>query len=151
VTVYVDNFRAPATVGRVRGRWSHLTADTVDELHAFADRLGHRREWFQARCKHTKCPTFDGVCVHFHYDLVDRIRTTAIAQGATPIDIREMGALISVRRRQFTPEPGMDMQEPGRAAGTPVEASVATTAHTAETVILALLATDARTPAARSG
>ncbi|MFJ8687381.1 DUF4031 domain-containing protein [Micromonospora wenchangensis] len=99
MTVYVDNFRAPATVGRIRGRWSHLTADTVEELHEFADRLGHRREWFQARCKHGSCPTRDGVCVHWHYDVVDRKRTEAIALGAQPIDIREMGALISARRK----------------------------------------------------
>jgi Protein of unknown function (DUF4031) len=117
VTVYVDNFRAPATVGRVRGRWSHLTADTVEELRAFADRLGHRREWFQAHCKHAKCPTLDGVCVHFHYDVVDSNRTKAIRLGATPIDIREMGALISVRRLQFTPEPGLDLPAPCQPIG----------------------------------
>lgn len=99
MTVYVDNFRAPATVGHIRGRWSHLTADTVEELHEFADRLGHRREWFQARCKHGSCPTRNGVCVHWHYDVVDRKRTEAIALGAKPIDIREMGALISARRK----------------------------------------------------
>ena len=118
MTVYVDNFRAPATVGRIRGRWSHLTADTVEELHAFADRLGHRREWFQARCKHAKCPTTDGVCVHFHYDVVDSNRTKAISLGAVPIDIREMGALIAVRRRQCGPlEPGLDMPEPCQPIG----------------------------------
>lgn len=101
MTVYVDNFRAPATVGRIRGRWSHLTADTPDELHEFAARLGHRREWFQAKCKHGACPTIDGVCAHFHYDVVDNRRTAAIALGATPIDLREMGALISARRPHY--------------------------------------------------
>lgn len=101
MTVYVDNFRTPATVGRIRGRWSHLTADTVEELHAFADRLGHRREWFQAKCKYGKCPTVEGVCAHFHYDVVDSNRTKAIALGAQPIDIREMGALVSARRPRF--------------------------------------------------
>lgn len=101
MTVYVDNFRAPATVGRIRGRWSHLTADTVEELHAFADRLGHQREWFQAKCKYSKCPTVEGVCAHFHYDVVDSNRTKAITLGARSIDIREMGALISARRARF--------------------------------------------------
>lgn len=28
---------------------AHLTADTLDELHAFAARLGLKREWFQDR------------------------------------------------------------------------------------------------------
>jgi hypothetical protein len=102
VSVYVDNFRAPATVGRIRARWSHLTADTVEELHRFAAHLGHRREWFQGRCKSATCPTVeDGACVHFHYDVVDRARTSAIAHGALPIDIREMGALIAERRRRL--------------------------------------------------
>lgn len=101
MTVYVDNFRAPATVGRIRGRWSHLTADTPDELHEFAARLGHRLEWFQAKCKHGACPTIGGVCAHFHYDVVDSRRTAAIALGATPIDLRAMGALISARRPHY--------------------------------------------------
>lgn len=102
MTVYVDNFRRPATVGRVRGRWSHLTADTAEELRLFADAIGLRQEWFQARCKYaTNCPTVDGVCPHFHYDVVDSKRDLAIATGAQAIDIREMGALTSARRTQF--------------------------------------------------
>jgi hypothetical protein len=117
VTVYVDNFRAPATVGRIKARWSHLTADTPDELHTFAARLGHRREWFQGRCKARVCPMLGGVCVHFHYDVVDRRRTEAIALGASAIDLRDMGAIIAVRRRQFTPERGMDIPEPCQPIG----------------------------------
>lgn len=101
MTVYVDNFRTPATVGRIKARWSHLTADTPDELHAFAARLGQRREWFQAKCKHGACPSVEGVCVHFHYDVVDRKRTLAIEMGAKAIDLREMGALVSARRARL--------------------------------------------------
>ena len=104
MSVYVDNFRCPARVGRIRARWSHLTADTPHELHEFADRLGQRREWFQARCSYGKCPNVDGVCAHFHYDVVDRKRTEAIALGATPIDLREMGAIISARRAAYRSE-----------------------------------------------
>jgi len=47
MTVYVDDFGIPARVSGIKGRWSHLIADTEDELHAFAARLGLRREWFQ--------------------------------------------------------------------------------------------------------
>ncbi len=101
MTAYVDDARIPATVGRTRGRWSHLTADTPDELHALADRIGMRRSWFQPRCKSPSGPTVDGVCAHFHYDLVDARRAAAIAAGATPIGIREMGALTSARRAAF--------------------------------------------------
>ncbi len=95
MAVYVDNFRTPARVGSVSGRWSHLTADTVDELNDFAARLGLRPEWFQT-CKrkcHSTLP-----CVHWHYDVTDKYRSAAIAAGAKPIDIREMGALTSARR-----------------------------------------------------
>ncbi len=103
MTVYVDNFRRPATVGRIRGRWSHLTADTVAELHELAGKIGLKPEWFQARCKFGSCPTVDDVCAHFHYDVVDAKRTEAITHGATPIDIRELGAITSARRAQFRP------------------------------------------------
>jgi hypothetical protein len=47
MTVYVDDARIPARVGRWDSSWSHLFADTQDELHAFAARLGLRRSWFQ--------------------------------------------------------------------------------------------------------
>jgi hypothetical protein len=104
MTVYVDNYRVPATVGRIRGRWSHLTADTPDELHEFAAKIGHRREWFQGKCKHAACPTIDGVCAHFHYDVVDSRRAAAIYAGAKAIDLREMGAIISARRPYFRGE-----------------------------------------------
>jgi hypothetical protein len=98
VTVYVDNYRCPTTVGRLTGRWSHLTADTPDELHIFATRIGLRLAWFQARCRYATCPAPDGVCVHYHYDVVDSMRTRAIQAGAVPIDIRDLGAIITARR-----------------------------------------------------
>lgn len=105
MTVYVDNFRAPATVGGLRARWSHLTADSPAELHKFAERVGLRREWFQARCKYGKCPTLDNCCAHFHYDVTDIVRAKAIAVGAQAIDIRELGAITSARRPHFRGDP----------------------------------------------
>lgn len=104
MTVYVDDYRVPATIGRTRARWSHLTADTPDELHAFAERLGLRRAWFQSKCKYGKCPTIGGVCAHFHYDVVDAKRTEAISLGAKSIGIRDMGAIVSARRPQYRGE-----------------------------------------------
>lgn len=94
MTVYVDNFRAPAILCGVRGRWSHLTADTQDELHTFAARLGLQHIWYQQRCKMARCDP----CPHWHYDIVDAKRQTAIQLGAKPVDIRELGALIRGRR-----------------------------------------------------
>lgn len=52
MTVYVDDYRVPATVGRVTARWSHMFAgpfDDITELHAVADVIGMRRDWFQAK------------------------------------------------------------------------------------------------------
>lgn len=101
MTVYVDNFRAPATVGRIRGRWSHLTADTPDELQAFARQIGLRPGWFQPRCQYLSCPAIDGCCAHFHYDVTDDKRSRAVIAGAKAIDLREMGAITSARRPAY--------------------------------------------------
>lgn len=101
MTIYVDNFRVPATIGRIRGRWSHLTADTPEELREFAQRIGLKPEWFQGCCKHGSCPVRDGVCAHFHFDVVDAKRTEAIAAGAIAIDILALGALTSARRPYY--------------------------------------------------
>jgi hypothetical protein len=105
MTVHVDNFRCPAKVGHIRGRWSHLTADTPAELHDFAARLGLQRAWFQAQCRYGQaCPAVDGVCAHFHYDVTDGKRAEAITLGAQPIDLRELGAIVSARRPAFRGE-----------------------------------------------
>ena len=101
MTVYLDNANIPANVGGVSARWSHLTADTPDELHQFADQLGLRRSWYQGRCKHTACPTVDGSCAHFHYDVVAARRAHALRLGAQPVDLRKLGQIISARRPAF--------------------------------------------------
>lgn len=87
MTVVVDDFRVPARVGGIRARWSHLTADTREELHAFAARLGLKRSWFQDKG--------DGL---WHYDVTDSKRNEAIALGAKAVDIREMGTFIKERK-----------------------------------------------------
>jgi len=48
VSVYVDNAFAVGDWARWTGG-GHLQADTTDELHDFARRLGLRREWFQGK------------------------------------------------------------------------------------------------------
>jgi hypothetical protein len=74
MSVYVDDMRLPARVGHLRARWSHLTADTKEELHAFAARIGLRRSWFQDKPR--------GL---WHYDVTDTKRRQAIVAGALPI------------------------------------------------------------------
>jgi hypothetical protein len=85
MAVYVDDARVPW-----RGqRWSHLVADTADELHAAAQELGLTRAAAQDRGR------------TLHYDLPDDWRDAAIERGiATPIDRREMA------QRRATLAPG---------------------------------------------
>ncbi len=97
MTVYVDDWRQPATVGPVTARWSHLTADTVEELHRFAADLGLRRTWFQA---HPHDP------LRHHYDVTDRLRVAAISRGAVAVTWRQAARARRQRRRQEESGPG---------------------------------------------
>lgn len=91
MTVYVDEPRDYSDIARLRGLrhtvWAHLTADTEDELHAFAARIGLRRAWFQSAGS-----------PKFHYDVTVGKRAQALAAGAKAIDWHEMGALVNARR-----------------------------------------------------
>lgn len=71
MTVLVD----PA-VWPWRGRkWAHLVSDeSYEELHAFGERLGLERRWFQGD----------------HYDIPTDYRERAIELGATPVTSREL-------------------------------------------------------------
>lgn len=81
MTVYVDDAGIPWR-GR---RWSHLVADTPEELHRAAEQLGLRREWAQDKGR------------TLHYDLPDELRSLAIELGvATPITWRELVSRRSV-------------------------------------------------------
>lgn len=97
MTVYVDHAAIPATVGRPNARWSHLTADTPGELHAFAARIGLKPDWFQTVCK-TRCAPAGAPCPHWHYDVTATKRAAAVTAGAKEIDMRQLGDLIRARR-----------------------------------------------------
>jgi hypothetical protein len=76
--VYVDDAFIPWR-GR---RWSHLVADTPEELHEAAEQLGLRREWAQDRGR------------TLHYDLPEEWRERAIgARLAEPISWRELARM----------------------------------------------------------
>jgi hypothetical protein len=89
VTVYLDDWRQPAHLGPVDDRWSHLVADTDEELHEFASRMGMRREWFQDK---------PGRPHHAHYDLPERARAEALANGAVEVTWRALGRMLRARR-----------------------------------------------------
>jgi hypothetical protein len=74
MTVYVDDYRTPARVGHINARWSHLMADTLEELLAFADLLGLQRRWLQDKAS--------GV----HFDVTDGVRAKALVLGAVRIE-----------------------------------------------------------------
>lgn len=83
--VYVDNSATP-----YRGmKMSHLLADTPEELHAMATRLGLRCEWFQDRDGGTP-----------HYDLCQSKRKLAIALGAIEVDRRQTVTIVRRLRKQ---------------------------------------------------
>lgn len=88
MTVYVDNMRLSAQVGTIAGRWSHLMADSDDELNAFAAKLGLKRAWAQ----------HPGTALS-HYDVTDSKRRQAIALGAVPIDHGGDISIALIRRK----------------------------------------------------
>lgn len=90
MTVYIDDARIPATVGRVAGVWSHLFAGPWDdpaELHQLAAAIGLRRGWYQAK-----------PWPRSHYDVTEPRRRAAIAAGAVPITWKETGRIMAEAR-----------------------------------------------------
>lgn len=81
--IYVD---ALINWGWRLGPSCHLVADSLEELHAFAARLGMRRSWFQ---DDPKLP---------HYDLTVKRRARAVELGAVELDRREMVAKMRALR-----------------------------------------------------
>lgn len=66
----VDEVRVwPTTIRCFMRGSAHLTADTLEELHAFARRLQLSHAWFQPRS-------------HPHYDLTPKMAEQAILLGA---------------------------------------------------------------------
>jgi hypothetical protein len=74
VTVFVDDMRRPAHLTRRPARWSHMFADTSEELLAFAAALGLQAEWLQHPGTHRE-----------HFDVTDTVRERALRAGAVAI------------------------------------------------------------------
>lgn len=56
----------------------HMAADTVAELHDFAEQLGINRCWFHRGARHP------------HYDVTDQQRDMAISAGALAVNSRAL-------------------------------------------------------------
>lgn len=91
MTVYVDPLMNHGWL--MRGRTvpnCHLFADTLEELHAFALRIGMKIEWFQ---HHSRLP---------HYDLTSDRRAWAVRMGAKEVSRREL--VLFMRNGRFPQE-----------------------------------------------
>lgn len=89
MTVYVDDMQMQARVGRLNAKWSHLMADTDDELHAFATKLGLKRAWHQK----------PGTPIS-HYDVTEPKRQLALTLGAVPIGYFSRESMDLIRRKR---------------------------------------------------
>jgi len=87
MTVYVDQMQAP--YGRMI--MCHMVADTDEELHAMADRIGVARRWHQKRGT-----------PHSHYDICKAKRARAVALGAVEIGRQELAEIIRRKRAATT-------------------------------------------------
>lgn len=92
--IYVDplvKYRiANKALKKYGSSWCHLGCDgDVQELHAFAEKIGLKREWFQSH----SVP---------HYDLVPSKRQLAVANGA--VEVSAMDLVRKCRKRKLQDE-----------------------------------------------
>lgn len=77
--VYIDDFFA--NYGRMK--MCHMLADTDEELHSMADRIGIQRKWWQSPHKTSGS----------HYDIAISKRKLALEFGAIAISYRQAAAM----------------------------------------------------------
>lgn len=87
MAVYVDDMHADPMGRYSRMKMSHMIADTDEELHAMADKIGVQRRWFQK-------PGTPGR----HYDIALSKRALAVTAGAVEITMRQAAAMCAHRR-----------------------------------------------------
>lgn len=81
MSVYVDESVWP--LGRMV--MCHMLADSVEELHTMADKIGVARKWFQSK----RFP---------HYDICKSKRAVAVKLGAVEINRRQF---VTLARQQM--------------------------------------------------
>lgn len=86
VTVYVDDMHLYPLGQFRRMKMSHMVADTLDELHAMAARIGVARRWFQDKLSGP------------HYDIALSKRALAVRYGAREITLRQCSWMCSNAR-----------------------------------------------------
>lgn len=84
MTVYVDDMKAK--FGRMI--MCHMIADTDEELHEMASKIGVKRKWHQKPGTHNS-----------HYDICLQMRDKAVTLGATEITWRQAGLMTMYRRK----------------------------------------------------
>lgn len=89
MSVYVDRL---VDYGWKLGPSCHLTADSLQELHAFALSIGCSRWW----CSDKRQPLSKPV----HYDLTHGKRVLALAAGAVDVSGKEHEHVARLRREQ---------------------------------------------------
>lgn len=99
MAVYVDDYRGSFSRGHRAMVMCHMLADSLDELHAFAARLGLKREWFQPR----SAP---------HYDLSLTKRAEALQLGAVNLPIHVNGKPNPEWRRVLINAKKLPIEEP---------------------------------------
>ncbi|WP_316234847.1 DUF4031 domain-containing protein [Bradyrhizobium sp. SZCCHNR1004] len=95
MAVYVDDMRAAFR----RMIMCHMIADTDEELHAMADKIGVARKWHQN--------TISGS----HYDISKSKRDLAVAAGAIEITLRQCASMAVFRARTGAPLPSPETAE----------------------------------------
>ncbi len=89
MTVYVDEERMwPHAKHPFKNGSCHLTADTLEELHAFADEIGMKRQWFQDHP------------IAAHYDLTPTRRFVALSKGAVFVPARQQSMMRRRKKQQ---------------------------------------------------
>lgn len=79
--------------------WCHMVADTPDELHSFAARIGLKRAWFQTQS------------VYPHYDVTLSIRVKALEMGAILADRKTLISCARELKRQIAAQQTQHQQQ----------------------------------------
>lgn len=82
MSVYVGDMHKYPMGQFGRMKMSHMIADTDEELHAMARRLGLRRDWFQGD----------------HYDIAISKRALAVQYGAVEVTLKQLACMASLRK-----------------------------------------------------